>query len=708
MTTHRTLRTVRPTLLVLTAALIAAGGCGAPPPPPTARGAVVDTIHGVELPDPYRWLEETQSPDTRDWITQQNEYAERIVGDTPLRDELRARLSELQDIPQVGNPTRRGDKEFFTLRRAGQELAAIYTRPAPDRDAEPRPIDPTGEYDVLIDPHTMSDDYSVSVGIQSVSPDGKRLLYSIREGGPDEIEIRLFDVEAGEDLADRLPWSLYGGTSFTPDGNAFYYVKRDRTIGPRVYRHTIGTPMSDDVELFGEGHGPEKFIRVQQLDDGRYLLYTVQHGWSKHDIYVQDIAANGPVRPVVEGINAHFNPQYIDGELYLHTDMGASNYRVLAVDLDDPRRENWREVLPEGEDVMQGFSQIHDKFYARYLHNVSSQIKIFEKDGTPAGEMDIPEFHTATIRGGPDGTAFLTLNGFTTPRTVYKVDLETGEREIWDRQEVDFDPAGIEVEQVWYTSADGTRAPMFVVHRDDVELDGNNPTLLTGYGGFNVSRTPRFSTRAAIWVERGGVWALATLRGGSEFGEEWHRAGQLENKQNVFDDFIGAAEHLIAAGYTNPKKLAIQGGSNGGLLVGSALTQRPDLYAAVLCTVPDVDMARFHTFTQANNAPALLEYGNGAIPEQFEFLRAYSPVQNVRADVKYPAVMIATGDLDTRVPPAAGRKFTAQLQAASTSGRPVILKYVPRRGHAGGRGMSQLIDDGAMEMAFLLQQLGAN
>ncbi|MCZ6916283.1 MAG: prolyl oligopeptidase family serine peptidase, partial [Gemmatimonadetes bacterium] len=584
----------------------------------------------------------------------------------------------------------------------------IYMRPAPDQEAEPRPIDPTGEYELLIDPHTMSDDYSVSVAIQAVSPDGKRLLYHVRDGGADEREIRLLDVEAGVDLPDRLPWALYGTTAFTPDGDAFYYVLRDRTIGPRVYRHTIGTPMSEDVELFGEGHGPEKFINVRQLEDGRYLLYTVPHGWSKHDIYVQDIAANGPITPVVEDVYAHFNPQYIDGQLYLHTDMGASNYRVMAADLDNPGPENWREVIPEGEDVMQGFSLIDDKFYVRYLHNVSSQIKIFEKDGTPAGEMEIPEFHTATIRGGRDGTAFLTLNGFTTPRTVYKVDLETGEREVWDRQELDFDPTGIAVEQLWYTSKDGTRAPMFVVHRDDVELDGDNPTLLTGYGGFNVSRTPRFSTRTAMWVERGGVWALATLRGGSEFGEEWHRAGQLENKQNVFDDFIAAAEHLIAAGYTNPKKLAIQGGSNGGLLVASALTQRPELYAAVLCTFPDVDMARFFLHTTRNNAPALLEYGNGVIPEQFEFLRAYSPVQNVRDHVKYPAVMLATGDLDTRVPPLAARKFTAELQAATSSRKPVIIRYNPREGHAGGRGLSQSIENGAMEMAFLLQQLGAN
>ena len=343
-----------------------------------------------------------------------------------------------------------------------------------------------------------------------------------------------------------------------------------------------------------------------------------------------------------------------------------------------------------------------------YLSEISTQIKIFEKDGTPAGNLPVPALHSASVWGGGEGVAFLNLRSFTTPPITYRIDLESGEREVWEEREIDFDPEGIEVKQVWYTSKDGTRVPMFVMHRTGLELTGDHPTLLYGYGGFNVSLGPNFDPTAAVWVERGGVYAMANLRGGSEFGERWHRGGNLENKQNVFDDFIGAAEWLIGEGYTNPQKLAIRGYSNGGLLVASALAQRPDLYRAVVCGFPDLDMVRFFTFTETNNLPALHEYGNAAIPEQFDFLRTYSPYQRVEKGVKYPAVMLTTGDLDTRVPPLQARKMTAVLQWATRSGLPVILRYDPKAGHAGGRGQpfSRRVEWRASELAFLMSQLG--
>ena len=426
-------------------------------------------------------------------------------------------------------------------------------------------------------------------------------------------------------------------------------------------------------------------------------------------MHFQDIKKGGPVKTIVDDADARFYPRFLKGELYMRTNLDAPNNRIVVVNLSQPERKNWREVIPESEDVLHGFSLIDDKLYLTYSHNVSTKIRIFMMDGTPAGEIPVPDFHSARIRGFGKGKALLTLTSFTTPEIVYELDLKTGERKVWKKREVDFDAQGLEVKQVWYPSKDGTRIPMYLVHRKGLELNGKIPTLLYGYGGFNSSLMPRFNTRAVIWAELGGVYAIANLRGGSEFGERWHRAGMLENKQNVFDDFIAAGKWLIEEGYTNPDKLAIFGGSNGGLLVGSALTQRPDLFRAVQCDFPDLDMVRFYTFTENNNLPALHEYGNAAIHEQFEFLRAYSPYQNVKDGTKYPAVMLTQGDLDTRVPPLQARKMAARLQAATASGYPVILRYDPKSGHAAGRGrpFRKMIDDIAMELTFLLSQLGS-
>jgi prolyl oligopeptidase len=552
----------------------------------------------------------------------------------------------------------------------------------------------------------MSDGKTTRVDILSVSPDGKLLIYSVRDGGQDEIEIKIRDVESGTDLSEHLEKALYSSVSFDKEGTGFYYSRRSRQTGARVYFHELGSELSEDVEIFGDGYGPKSFISVSEVAEGRYLVFTVQHGWARSELHVKE--KDGPVRAFVKDADARFYPSYHDGLLYVRTNLDAPNNRILAMDLKQASKEAWKEIVPEADDVLQDFSFIDEKLYVSYLHNVSAKIRIFEKNGTPAGNIPIPEHHRAEIRGATEGKAFLTLSSFTQPPITYLLDLKTHEKEAWDKRDVEFSPEGIEVKQVWYESKDGTRAPMFVVHRDDVQMNGENPTLLYGYGGFNSAQTPRFDTTGAIWVGEGGVFAMANLRGGSEFGERWHRAGMLENKQNVFDDFIGAAEWLIDNNYTKPERLAIRGGSNGGLLVASALTQRPELYRAVLCGFPDLDMVRFYTFTKTNNMPALLEYGDASIPEQFEFLRKYSPYQAVEDGVAYPAVMLSTGDLDTRVPPLQARKMTARLQAATSSGLPVILRYHPKAGHAAGRGLplSRSIEDRAMELAFLLSQLG--
>ncbi len=680
---------------------------GYPPPPETKKDEVVEVIHGVEFIDPYRWLENQNSQETRAWIEKQNAHAELTVPESDLRAYLEERLRQLMDADDVSSPTRRGDHEFFSMRRVGQDLSVIYKRPIPVDDKK-TPIDPAGEYEVLIDPHPMSTDQTTKVSIRSISSEGKLMIYSVRDGGQDEVELRILDVKTGNDLPDKFPNALYDEVFFDKDNQGFYYVRRSRQTGARLYYHALGTNISEDKKIFGEGIGPDKFIGVDMVNDGQYLIYTVSHGWSRTEVYFQNIKNGGPVKTIVDDAEARFYSQFLKDELYMRTSLDAPNNRIVAVNLSQPARENWREVIPESEDVMQGFSLINEKLYVTYTHNVSTQIKIYDLDGTPAGDIPVPDFHSARIRGAGKGKALLTLTSFKIPEIVYELDLETGEREVWKKRDVDFDVRAINVKQVWYPSKDGTRIPMYLVHRNDLELNNKIPTLLYGYGGFNVILMPRFNARAVVWAELGGVYAIANLRGGSEFGERWHRTGMLENKQNVFDDFIAAGEWLIKEGYTNQDKLAIFGGSNGGLLVASALTQRPDLFRAVLCDFPDLDMVRFYTFTENNNLPALHEYGNAAIPEQFEFLRAYSPYQNVKDGTKYPAVMLTSGDLDTRVPPLQARKMTARLQAATASGYPVILRYDPKSGHAAGRGrpFRKMIDDIAMELSFLLSQLG--
>ena len=697
------------TAALATVGLTLALGCGSPwpPPPDTARDPVVDTLHGVAITDDYRWLENQDSPETRAWIAAQNAYAEQIVGDTPLRQRLAGRLRELMEVQGALFPRRAGDFEYFTFRRPGREVGAIYRRPAPE-EREYDPIDPSGDFEVVIDPLDIHPDGTTSVSIRDFSPDGNLMMYAIRDGGQDEVMIRIRDLTTGEDLPDRLPNFLYGGTSFDLEGTGFHYVSRSRETGARVRHHILGTDLAYDTELFGEGHGPEKFIGFSRGGGGRYMVYTVQHGWARTDVYIQDVQAGGEPVPVIVGAPARFRTRFVDGELFLLTNLDAPLNRVVAVDPanPDPDPANWREVLPEREDLLTGYQIIDGQIYADHLHNVASRIVRYDMDGTMTGEIPLPEHHVATLRPWGDGAGLLTLMSLVTPSHILKIDLETMETEPWLPSAVPFNGADYEVGQIWYTSADGTEAPMYVAHRRGYEPDGDTPTLLYGYGGFNSNNLPRFNTGAAAWMEQGGVYALATLRGGGEFGETWHRAGMLENKPNVFDDFIAAAEWLIDNGYTNPDRLAIRGVSNGGLLVGSALTRRPDLYRAVFAGLPDLDMVRFNQFTHANNMPALLEYGNAAVADEFEVLRTFSPYQNVRDGVRYPAVMLTQGDLDTRVPPLQARKMAARLQAATASGLPVILDYDPRTGHAGGRTFSRSVRNSAMELAFLLGQLG--
>jgi prolyl oligopeptidase len=664
-------------------------------PPVTRQDNFRETIHGVEIVDPYRWLEDQQSTETRQWIDAQNQYTHALLDALPSRPLIQKRLAELLRIDSVSTPFEQAGRYFLFKKRAEDDLAILYVRKGLN-----------GTDEVLIDPHTLSADHTTDIGLDDVSGDGRLMLYSIRRGGEDETELRVMDVDSRKDFPDQLPRALYRGTSFKKDGSGFYYSLQRREVGIRVFYHAIGTDPSKDVEVFGEGYGPDKWVSASVSEDGRYLLFTVQHGWAKNEIYVQEIAG-GPIESIVNDIDAHFYAWFAGDRLVMQTDWRAPNNRIVVVDLKSPARDHWREIIPTGPDAIEGFSLAGGKLFVSYLHNVASQVKIFTIDGKPLGEVPLPGLGSA---GGFEGRwnsneAFFGFRSYVMPQTIYRYDVATGKAEVWAQRKVPFKSDDFEVEQVWYTSKDGTKVPMFLVHKRGLKPNGKLPTLLYGYGGFNVSLTPRFNTTATLWAEQGGVYAVANLRGGGEFGEAWHKAGMLDKKQNVFDDFIAAAEWLIKNNYTNPSKLAIQGGSNGGLLVGAALTQRPELYQAVLCEFPDLDMIGYYRFKN-NNPPALLEYGNASDPAQFKFLAAYSPYQKVKPGTKYPAVFFTTGDADTRVPPLQARKMTARLQAATASGRPVVLLYDTKAGHAGGKPLSKIIEDLSLEIAFLFWQLG--
>jgi prolyl oligopeptidase len=683
-------------LLVLFSALASLAQTPEPTPPPTRADEVREVLHGVEITDPYRWLEDGQSPETRAWIDAQRRYTLELLSGRPGRQAIEERLAALSRYDVQSVPRVRGSLYFIERRRAEDDLRILYVRQSP-----------RGRDEVLLDPHPLSPDHTTDVDVADIGPDGRLVVYRVRRGGEDESELRVRDVLRRADRPEVLPRALYRSVALKADGSGFYYALQDRKTGTRIRYHALGTPTEQDVEVFGSGYGRSQWIGVDVSDDGRHLLITVQHGWGRNEIYVQDLAAGGPIRTVVKDVNAHFRPAFAGERLLLQTDWNAPRWRIVEVDTADPAPERWREVVPEGRDVIQGFLPVGGRLLVHSLHDVTSRLALFSLAGERLGELPLPGAGAAGDLQGrwERSELYFDFVSFTQPRMTLRGDVVERKVEEWWRPDVPLDGAAYETEQVWYGSKDGTRVPMFVTRRKAAPLDGRRPTLLTGYGGFNVSITPRFSPTAAWWLEQGGVYAVANLRGGGEFGEEWHRAGMLENKQNVFDDFIAAAEWLVASGDTTPSRLAIRGASNGGLLVAAAFTQRPELFRAVLCDFPDLDMIGYHRFP-GNNPPALLEYGDASIPSQFEFLRAYSPYQQVRAGVKYPAVLFTTGDADTRVPPLQARKMTARMQAATASGHPILLLYDTRAGHSGGRPIGTLVEEWSLQMAFLSWQLG--
>jgi prolyl oligopeptidase len=668
-----------------------------PPYPRSKTDNVRETLHGVELTDPYRWLEDQQSPETRQWIEEQNRYTETFLGRYAGREQIVNRLGALMKVESLGIPVARGNRYFFSKQPADRDLPVICLREGRD-----------GKDEVLLDPQELSRDGSKTVSLLDVSKDGRLLVYAIREGGEDEIAIRFFDMDQRRDLEDRMDKARYFGVALTPDKKTLYYTRHGKE-GSRVYRRPVNVAGAQETYLFGEGYDPGVGISPSLSEDGKYLVIGVWHGSAatKAEIFSKDLVTDAPIVPVVTEIEARFEGHAVDHRMFVQTNWNSPNGRLLMIDLKRPDQTNWKEIVSEQRDaVLESFSLVGGKLYANYLQNVVSRVRIFETAGVHVRDIQFPSLGTVSNVGGEwdRDEAFFGFSSYHIPFTIYREDVKTGAQSVWSRMDVPVDSDKYEVKQVWYASKDKTRVPMFLVHRKGLKLDGARPTLLYAYGGFNISLTPSFSTRAVMWIENGGVFAVPNLRGGGEFGEEWHRAGMLAKKQNVFDDFIAAAEWLIDNGYTRRDKLAISGRSNGGLLVGAALTQRPDLYRAVVCGYPLLDMVRYHKFLVARFW--IPEYGSSDDPEQFKTLLAYSPYHNVKPGTKYPAVLFITGDSDTRVDPLHARKMPALLQAANASDRPILLKYDTKLGHTGARPISQSIEDIADELVFLFGQLG--
>jgi prolyl oligopeptidase len=684
--------------------LAATQGCGqspaktAPPGkcPPVARIDNVTDTYGTEsVTDPYRWLEDQQSPETRAWIDAEQSCTVGVLSKISGRDALTKRFTELFHTDDISLPREKSGRYFFGKRLAGEDLSKLYMRRGKNTPDE-----------VLVDPLPWSVDHTASAVFENVSPDGKFLYYSRRDGGQDEVAVHVLDVDARRELSDVLPAATYFSVEPAPDDHTVYYTKATKE-GPRAYTHILGTPPEQDKLLFGDTLGPDKILAVSISEDGAYLVYIIVFGSGSEetDVYLQDLKHQGPITPIVTGVKALFNPAIGGDTLYIATNWKAPHWHVFATKLASPAQEHWQEIIPERDATLENLVPANGKLVLQYLHNVTAQIQIFDAEGKNPTEMPLPGLGTATVNGrwgSPE--LFYSFQSFDLPQTLYARDLVTAHSTVWFQQKVPFDAAAYQTEQVWYESKDKTRVPMFLFHKKGLQLDGNNPVLLTGYGGFDTTETPYFSPRFAIWAEHGGIVAFPNLRGGGEFGEEWHRAGMFEKKQNVFDDFIAAAQFLVAQKYTSSEKLSIRGGSNGGLLMGAMITQKPELFRAVVCLYPLLDMLRYQKFM---DGPYWVpEYGSAEKPEQFPYLYAYSPYQHVKKGEKYPAVLFITGDGDTRVAPLHARKMAALLQASTASDRPVLLLYDTKSGHSGGRPIHKQIEESTDELSFLFWQLG--
>jgi prolyl oligopeptidase len=684
--------------------------------PAATRGTQVDTYHGVTVEDPYRWLEEEDKPGStvwpkvKEWIEAENTVTNSYLSSIPQRGAIKDRLTSLWNFERITSPFKEGGRYFFS-RNDGLQNQAVFCA-ADSLKAKPR---------VLIDPNTLRADGTMALAGTSPTEDGKYLAYGIADGGSDWNTWKVMDIATGKDTADEIKWVKFGGASWTKDGKGFFYSRyaepkpgeglKAINEHQKIYYHSLGTPQSDDKLVYERPDHPKWYLAAGVTDDGKYAIIYASDNTTVNDaVFYKELAT--PDAPVVELLNK-FDQQYsfidnIGTTFYFRTDLNAPRFRVVSVDIRECKGgvlTNPKEIIPQAAESLAGVSLVGGKLFAQYLKDAQSVIKLYSPDGKAQGEVKLPAMGTAGGFGGKnsDTETFYSFANYTTPSTVYRYDIASGKSEIFHQPKVDFDSSQFESKQVFFSSKDGTQVPMFISHKKGLKLDGNQPTLLYGYGGFNISLTPGFSPASAQWMEMGGVYCVANLRGGGEYGTEWHTAGRKLKKQNVFDDFIGAAAYLVSEKYTNPKKLAIQGGSNGGLLVGAVMNQRPDLFGACLPAVGVMDMLRFAEFTVG--AGWVADYGSVKSEEEFKALYAYSPYHNLKKGTCYPPTLVTTGERDDRVYPGHSFKYAAALQNAQGCENPVLIRIETRAGHGAGKPTSKRIEEAADQWAFLVKSL---
>jgi len=676
-------------------------GIKLPAPPATEAIPVADDYFGTKIADSYRWLEVAKSPETRAFIDAQNAYTGRYLKQARIRPQAVDDLDALENITTMGTPMERGESFFFTKRLNGEQQASIYVR---------RGL--AGKDERLVDPAKLSRDANTSVSLADVSRDGARLVYELKQGGADEAGVHVLDVKTGKTLEDELPAARYTGVSFTVDGTGFYYARNDKA-GTLLYEHRLGARVSQDKLIFGrefrgEALGRSDLFSGKVTDDGRYLVVEIERGVpaKRVDIVFRDLKTPGaPFEVLVWGLESRFQAIYTKGGWYVKTDYQSPKGRIL---LADPgvMPDVWKTIVPEGTGTIDNWSIVGGKMYVSRLVDVRSETAVYTLEGKPAGKVDYDGIGSASGLSGrtTDRHGYYRFSSFIVPPTLYRLDTMTGKREVFFRPKIDFDSSQYELKQVFFKSKDGTQVPLFLAGKKGLKQDGSERLLMTGYGGFDLSMLPGWSSMAAWWLEQGGWFALPNLRGGGEYGETWHEQGMFEKKQNVFDDWFAAAEYLIKNKYTSPEHFAITGRSNGGLLMGASMTQRPELFSAIWCGYPLLDMLRYQKFLVG--AYWVTEYGSAEKESQFPYLLKYSPYQNVKAGTKFPAIMFFTGDSDTRVDPLHARKMTALVQAANGGRRPILLHYSLAGGHSAGVSVDQQVQDDADQLSFLWTETG--
>jgi len=674
--------------------------------PVARKGEQVDDYHGIKVADPYRWLEDLDSEETRNWVEAENKLSFGFLGAIPARATIKDRLTKLWNYEKYGVPFKEENRYFYSRNSGLQNQSVLYTVSSLD-----------GEPNLVLDPNTLSTDGTVALSGLQVSNDGKLLAYSLSASGSDWQEWKVRDVATGKDLSDHLKWVKFSGVSWLRDNSGFFYSRYDEPKSEalkatnyfqKVYFHKLGTPQNEDVLVYERPEQKDWLFGGSVTEDGNYLIIPIFQGTdSKTRVYYKDLRAkDSAVVKLLDDFDAAYTFVGNEGtRFWFQSDLQAPLGKIIEIDVTKPARANWKTLVPEGKEALQSTTVVNHKFILNYLKDAYTQVRIHDTSGKLLTSVQLPGIGSADGFGGKstDTETFYSFTGFTTPTTIFRYDSATGKSTIFRQPKVDFNPETFETKQVFFKSKDGTRVPMFITYKKGLKLDGSNPTYLYGYGGFNVSLSPAFSVGNLVWMEMGGVYAQPSLRGGGEYGEDWHQAGMKLKKQNVFDDFIAAAEWLIENKYTSTPKLAIGGGSNGGLLVGAALTQRPDLFGATLPAVGVMDMLRFQEFTIG--WAWVSDYGSSKNADEFKALYAYSPLHNIKPGTSYPPTMVTTADHDDRVWPGHSFKFAAALQAAQAGTAPILIRIETKAGHGAGKPTAKVIEEVADRWAFLVKTL---